>query len=152
MIRKGTDMKKKNVIAVWIAAAAMACSAAPIYATGVQASPAAQMSPDGVGQSMQTWPIDQLIPLSVREAWGMSGKNEQTFFAMVKQLAELSAQKRAITLPDDKAAGEKAGEWIKKEAKRDPDQLLYVVVDRAVQYSAKVQAGTGTGTGTSTQK
>lgn len=70
----------------------------------------------------------------------MCGKNEQGFFQMVQQLTELSAQKRGITLPDDKAAGEKAGEWIKKEARRDPDQLLYVVVDRAVQYNARKTA------------
>jgi hypothetical protein len=58
----------------------------------------------------------------------------------VQALTELSAQKRGITLPDDQAAGKKAGDWIKKQAKKDPDQLLYVIVDHAVQYSARKTA------------
>jgi len=75
---------------------------------------------------------EQLLPLSVHEAWVQSGRNEDRFFDMVKQLAELSAQKRGLTLPENETAGQKAGDWIKKEARKDPDQLLYVVVDRAV--------------------
>ena len=75
---------------------------------------------------------EQLLPLSVHEAWVQSGRNEDRFFDMVKQLAELSAQKRGLTLPENEAAGQKAGDWIKKEARKDPNQLLYVVVDRAV--------------------
>jgi hypothetical protein len=70
----------------------------------------------------------------------LGGKTEQGFFDIVKELAEVSAQKRGITLPDNKEAGAKAGDWIKREAKKDPDQLLYVIVDRAVQYTARVGA------------
>jgi len=80
---------------------------------------------------------DQLITQTVHEAWVASGRNEDKFFAMVKQLAEFSAQKRNITLPQTQQAGEKAGEWIKKEARKDPNQLLYVVVDRAVRHVTK---------------
>jgi hypothetical protein len=141
-------MKRVNGIAVWFAAGAMVCSAVPMYAAAAQETPAAQNTTPSAAPGQQSatdadaaaahsWTTEQLVPLSVREAWHLSGKNEQNFFEMVKQLAELSAQKRGITLPDDKAAGEKAGEWIKKQAKKDPDQLLYVVVDRAVQYSAR---------------
>ena len=134
-------MKRANKLTGWVAAGALACSALPVYAgTTGQNAPTGQMMPDASGT--QHWPMDQLVTLSVREAWRLGGKTEEGFFAIVKELAELSAQKRGITLPDDKDAGAKAGEWIKKEAKSDPDQLLYVVVDKAVQYSARVGTAT----------
>ena len=38
-------------------------------------------------------------------------------------------------MSDDKAAGARAGQWIRTQAIKDPDQLLYAVVDHAVQYS-----------------
>lgn len=130
------EIKKAKTLAVLVAAGAMACSTMRMYAAP-QETPAAQTTTDAAGTAPHSWTNEQLIPLSMREAWMLSGKNEQTFFEMVKQLAELSAQKRGITLPDNKEAGAKAGEWIKKQAKKDPDQLLYVIVDRAVQYSAR---------------
>ena len=70
----------------------------------------------------------------------LSGRNEDQFFDMVKELAAISAQKRGLTLPETKDAGEKAGAMIKRQAKKDPDQLLYAVVDRAV-----MKTGTKTG-------
>ncbi len=87
-----------------------------------------------------TQPVDQLVTMTVHEAWVASGRNEDKFLSMVQQLAELSAQKRGIALPETRDAGAKAGEWIKKEARRDPDQLLFVVVDRAVRHVGKMQA------------
>jgi hypothetical protein len=82
-------------------------------------------------------PVDQIVTKTVHEAWVASGRNEDKFFAMVQQCAELSAKNRDITLPDTAEAGEKFGAWIKKEARKDPDQLLYAVVDRAVRYIGK---------------
>jgi hypothetical protein len=79
-------------------------------------------------------PLDQVVTKTVHEAWIASGRNEDKFFTMVQQCAELSAKNRDIILPDTAAAGEKFGAWIKKEARKDPDQLLYAVVDRAVRY------------------
>ncbi len=84
--------------------------------------------------------MEQAVTSSVREAWVLGGRTEDGFFQIVKALAELSAQKRGITLPDNQEAGKRAGDWIKKEAKQDPDQLLYVIVDHAVQYSARKTA------------
>jgi hypothetical protein len=83
-----------------------------------------------------SWTTEQALTSSAREAWAMGGKTEEGFFEIVKTLTEISAEKRGITLPDTQDAGKKAGNWIKKQAKKDPDQLLYVIVDRAVQYSA----------------
>ena len=88
----------------------------------------------GTSSETHSWNQDQLLTSTVHEAWVMSGRNEDQFFEMVKELASLSAQKRGLTLPETQEAGEKAGAWIKKEAKRDPDQLLYAVVDRAVVH------------------
>lgn len=80
-----------------------------------------------------TWTNEQLMAASVHDAWVMSGKNEATFFEMVTQLADVSARKRGLQLPESREAGRKFGELIKQMAKADTDQLLYVVVDKAVQ-------------------
>ena len=82
-------------------------------------------------------PVAQLVTKTVHEAWVASGRNEDKFFAMVQQCAELSAKNRDITLPDTAEAGQKFGAWIKKEARKDPEQLLYAVVDSAVRYVGK---------------
>ncbi len=87
-------------------------------------------------------PLDQLLPMTVHEAWVASGRNEDKFFAMVSELAQLSAQKRGVTLPDRADAGQRAGAKFKEIARRDPDQLLYVVVDTMVRHVAAKQAGT----------
>ncbi len=75
----------------------------------------------------------QLATLTVHEAWVQSGRNEDTFFDIVQRLTAMSAQKRGVTLPDDEATGKKMGTLIKTNGRRDPDQLLYAVVDSAVR-------------------
>jgi hypothetical protein len=91
-------------------------------------------------ETPHSWTTEQAVTSSVREAWALGGKTEEGFFEIVKVLTEISAQKRGITLPDNQEAGKKAGNWIKKEAKKDPDQLLYVIVDHAVRYEARKAA------------
>jgi hypothetical protein len=86
----------------------------------------------------QTWSKEQLLTSTVHQAWLLSGKNEATFFEMVKQLAEISADNRGVTLPDDEAAGRHFGTLIKTYAKADTDQLLYAVVDKAVVSISKM--------------
>ncbi len=105
-----------------------------VMAAAQSASPAPQAATQ-TAAGTHTWTMEQIVTSSVREAWALGGKTEDGFFQIVQALTELSAQKRGVTLPDTQEAGTKAGNWIKKEAKRDPDQLLYVVVDRAVQYT-----------------
>ncbi len=83
------------------------------------------------------WTTEQLLPLTVSEAWHMSGKSEDKFFDMVQDLAAFSAQKRNLVLPASEAAGREAGEYIKRQAKLDHDQLLYAVVDQAVRKVGK---------------
>ena len=103
---------------------------------------AADISPNpNEGPEKHTWTIDQLIPLTVSEAWQMSGRNEDRFFDMVQDLAAFSAQKRNLVLPEDVAAGQQAGQYIKQEAKMDHQQLLYAIVDRAVRKVGKPGPG-----------
>ncbi len=124
-------MKNRHAAVLWIAAMLPLV----LLASGQQAPSSTATAP------APTWTIDQAVTCSVHDAWELGGKTEPGFFAIVKALAELSAQKRGITLPDTADAGKKAGNWVKKQAKKDPDQLLYVIVDRAVQYSARKTAG-----------
>lgn len=81
------------------------------------------------------WTQDQILTATVHQAWELSGKNEANFFEIVKELAEISARNRNLTLPDDSAAGRRAGEYIKAQAKADHDQLLYAIVDKSVQMT-----------------
>ena len=93
--------------------------------------------PSMTGQAATpTWTPQQLITSTVHQAWVMSGRNEATFFEMVRTLAEISAANRGVTLPNTKAAGEQMGEYIKNAAKADTNQLLYDVVDKAVMLEA----------------
>ena len=81
----------------------------------------------------KVYPLDQIVTASVHDAWLLSGKNEEAFFDIVEQLAQISAEKRGISLPDSAAAGKRLGEIIKQKARADRDQLLYVIVDQAVR-------------------
>ena len=117
-----------------------ALAAAMILAPSIglaQSAPNAFPQGSPSGATAPTYTNEQLITSTVRQAWLLSGKSEANFFEMVKDLAEISAKNRGITLPDTAEAGAKAGNWIKMKAKQDPDQLLYVIVDQAVQYSAR---------------
>jgi hypothetical protein len=121
-------------------ALAGAISGGCVYAA---ATPGAAQS--AAGDTASPMPTDQLVTKTVHEAWVASGRNEDKFFDMVQQLATLSAQNRGITLPNTQEAGAKFGAWIKKEARKDPDQLLYDVVDRAVRYVGKNQTAGAAG-------
>jgi hypothetical protein len=83
------------------------------------------------------WTTDQIITATVHQAWVLSGKDEANFFEIVKELAVISAQNRNLTLPDDPAAGRRAGAYIKTQAKADHDQLLYAIVDKSVRMTGK---------------
>ncbi len=115
----------------------------------VAANSFAQAPPPAASDSATGWTTEQLLTSTVHDAWVLSGKDEAKFFEMVKTLAELSATKRGITLPDSKEAGMRMGANIKRLAKADTDQLLYVVVDKAVMmagHSKPVPAGSRSAT------
>jgi hypothetical protein len=119
--------------------AAIATLSVATVAGATQQQPAQSSSPVNIkpeaNEPAEThpWTIEQLLPLTVSEAWQLSGKNEDKFFDMVQDLAAFSAQKRNLVLPASEAAGQQAGQYIKQQAKLDHDQLLYAVVDQAVR-------------------
>ncbi|HWF08515.1 MAG TPA: hypothetical protein VG297_08620 [Bryobacteraceae bacterium] len=112
-----------------VAAIATICLAPSVTA---QQQPAVVAHPK-VDAGDKVYPLDQIITASVHDAWLLSGKNEEAFFDIVEQLAQVSAEKRGVSLPDSAAAGKRMGEIIKQKARADHDQLLYVVVDQAVR-------------------
>lgn len=59
---------------------------------------------------------------------------------MVQDLAAFSARNRNLVLPQSEAAGRQAGEYIKQQAKADSQELLYVIVDRAVRKVGKPES------------
>src|ERR1700691_2697437 len=113
-------MKNRYAAVLWVASLVPSLA---IPAVGQQASSATEPAPN--------WTIDQAVTCTVHDAWVLGGKSEAGFFAIVKALAELSAQKRGLVLPDKETVGREFGEYIKTQAKADRDQLLYVVVDGA---------------------
>jgi hypothetical protein len=124
-------MKNRYAGVLWIA------SLLPLVAM-----PAIGQEASSTTEPAPTWTIDQAVTCSVHDAWQLGGKNEAGFFAIVKALAELSAQKRGLVLPDKESVGREFGDYIKTQARADRDQLLYAIVDRAVRkYGTAPPAG-----------
>ncbi len=115
-----------------IATAAVLSTALASAQTQQQAPTNIQPASDRGLATNASYTREQLLTSTVHQAWELSGKNEATFFDMVEQLAQISANNRGLTLPDSAAAGRRMGEYIKRTAKMDTDQLLYAVVDKAV--------------------
>lgn len=117
--------------AYWLLAGVLAVSGSPAM---MHASPMAsvQAASDSTTAAADVSDGD-LVKMTVHEAWVASGRNEDKFFDFVKRVAEMSAQKRGVTVPDDTEAGTRFGNLVKTNARRDPDQLLYAVVDSAVK-------------------
>jgi hypothetical protein len=128
---KGTFMNPRPLLAAALLAATVTFSlAAPPPMP--QQQPEVLAHPE-VDAKDKVYPLDQIVTASVHDAWLLSGKNEEAFFDIVEQLAELSAEKRGLSLPDNAAAGKRMGEIIKEKARADHDELLYVIVDQAVR-------------------
>jgi hypothetical protein len=101
-------------------------------------------APSAGAAAPHNWTTEQILTCTVSDCWQLAGKNETTFFNIVQQLTEISAQTRGITLPDDAAAGKRAGEYIKAKAKADHGALLYAIVDGSVRWVGKKQAAGST--------
>jgi hypothetical protein len=133
--KAGATYMKRAFRNIVVAAGMAALSIAPVGAAEAGSSAAGQTTSDD-SSGKHSWTMEQIVTSSVREAWALGGKTDEGFFEIVQALAQLSAQKRGVTPPDTEAAGAKAGNWIRTQARKDPDQLLYCIVDHAVQYSA----------------
>ena len=101
-------------------------------------------TPSADSTAPHNWTTEQILTCTVSDCWQLAGKNETTFFDIVQQLTQISAQTRGITLPDDAAAGKRAGEYIKAKAKADRGALLYAIVDGSVRWVGKKQAAATT--------
>ena len=105
-------MKNRYAAVLWVASLLPGLA---IPAIGQQASSATEAAP--------SWTIDQAVTCSVHDAWELGGKSEAGFFAIVKALAELSAEKRGLVLPDKRRSAVGSGNI--KRRRRRPIAISY---------------------------
>jgi hypothetical protein len=107
--------------------------AATLAATAQQPKSPVTITPSADSAAPHNWTTEQILTCTVSDCWQLAGKNEATFFDIIQQLAQISAQTRGLTLPDTEAAGQRTGEYIKAKAHTDHGQLLYAIVDAAIR-------------------
>lgn len=95
------------------------------------------ITPSANSTAPHNWTTEQILTCTVSDCWQLAGKNEATFFEIIQQLAEISAQTRGLTLPDNAEAGKRTGEYIKAKARTDHGQLLYAIVDASIRKVGK---------------
>ena len=93
----------------------------------------AEPPPAADSAAPHNWTVEQILTCTVSDCWQLAGKNETTFFDIIQQLSEISANQRGLTLPDSAEAGKRTGEYIKAKAHTDHGQLLYAIVDAAIR-------------------
>jgi hypothetical protein len=71
------------------------------------------ITPSADSAAPHNWTTEQILTCTVSDCWQLAGRNETTFFDIIQQLAEISAQTRGLTLPDNAEAGRSTGEYIK---------------------------------------
>ena len=96
-------------------------------------SPVSITPKPGEAAESHPWTTDQILTCTVSQCWQLANKDEEAFFDIVQQQAEISAHNRDLTLPETEAAGREAGDLIKSKAKADHEQLLFAIVDEAVR-------------------
>jgi hypothetical protein len=114
-------------------ALSLALAVASLAATAQQPKSPVTITPSADSTTQHNWTTEQILTCTVSDCWQLAGKNEGTFFDIIQQLAEISAQTRGLTLPDTAAAGQRTGEYIKAKAHTDHGQLLYAIVDAAIR-------------------
>ena len=124
----------------------IALAVASLMASAQQPKSPVTTAPSADSAAPHNWTTEQILTCTVSDCWQLAGKNEATFFDIVQQLTAISAQARGITLPEDAAAGKRAGEYIKAKAKADHGALLYAIVDGSVRWVGKKQAAATTAT------
>ena len=123
-------------------ALSLALAVASLAATAQQPKSPVTITPSADSTTQHNWTTEQILTCTVSDCWQLAGKNEATFFDIIQQLAEISAQTRGLTLPDTAAAGQRTGEYIKAKAHTDHGQLLYAIVDAAIRKAGTPAAGT----------
>jgi hypothetical protein len=122
----------RGISRILVLSVSLACSAP------VLAAPSAQSA--AADTATHNWTIDQVVTDTVADAWHQGGETDEGFFAIVKTMAQFAAEKRGLTLPDSSEAGRRMGQYIKQQARLDHQQLLYAIVDKAVQRVGKPAA------------
>jgi hypothetical protein len=120
-------------LGVTLAAGAMA-------ATAQQQKSPVTITPSADSAAPHNWTTEQILTCTVSDCWQLAGRNETTFFDIIQQLTQISAQTRGLALPDDAAAGRRTGEYIKAQTRTDHGQLLYAIVDAAIRKVGTPQA------------
>jgi hypothetical protein len=115
-------------------------AAATMAATAQQQKSPVTITPSADSAAPHNWTPEQILTCTVSDCWQLAGKNETTFFDIIQQLTQISAQTRGLTLPDDAAAGRRTGEYIKAQTRTDHGQLLYAIVDAAIRKVGTPQA------------
>jgi len=118
--------------------------AATVCGVAQQPKSPVTVTPSADSAAPHDWTTEQILTCTVSDCWQLAGKNETTFFDIIQQLAQISAQTRGLTLPDTAAAGEQTGQYIKAQARTDHGQLLYAIVDSAIRKAGKPAAAAGT--------
>jgi hypothetical protein len=130
-------MRLANTIAL-----SLTLAVANIAASAQQPKSPVTITPSADSTAQHNWTTEQILTCTVSDCWQLAGKDEATFFDIIQQLAEISAQTRGLTLPDDAAAGKRAGEYIKAKARTDHGQLLYAIVDASIRKVGTRPTGT----------
>lgn len=112
-------------------------AAATFAATAQQPKSPVTITPSADSTAPHNWTTEQILTCTVSDCWQLAGRNETTFFDIIQQLAEISAQTRGLTLPDNADAGKRTGEYIKEKARTDHGQLLYAIVDASIRKVGK---------------
>ena len=118
--------------------------AATVCGVAQQPKSPVTVTPSADSAAPHDWTTEQILTCTVSDCWQLAGKNETTFFDIIQQLAQISAQTRGLTLPDTAAAGERTGQYIKAQAHTDHGQVLYAIVDAAIRKAGKPAAAAGT--------
>jgi hypothetical protein len=111
----------------------LAASSLVVSAQQPASSPTATITPSA-NSTAHNWSTEQILTCTVSDCWQLAGKDEATFFDIIQQLAVISAQSRGVTLPNDAAAGQRVGNYIKMKTKADHQALLYAIVDSAIRH------------------
>jgi hypothetical protein len=81
------------------------------------------------------WTLDTAVLNTAAQAWNLAGHNQDQYAAIVQSMVGLVASSRGVTIPDSREVGQKIGDMIARDAKADPDELLYAIVDHAVMMN-----------------
>ena len=101
-------MRPINKISLCLILAAATLTAAAQQSATSQQQPKSNVTitPSAESAAPHNWTTEQILTCTVSDCWQLAGRNEATFFDIIQQLAEISAQTRGLTLPDNAEAGQ----------------------------------------------